>query len=168
MQGDIKYGPDIRLRDGTLVKTCLSSLIDDHSRFIVQSEFYDNQRQEVVEDTFHKAILKYGKCDACYLDNGTQYTSNQLHTALARLGIRVLHAKPRACQSKVKVEKFHQKVDQYIAEIRIAQVHSLEELNQKLLSVKLDAPAPCRLDAPDLDLICYASADCLHQHLQVI
>lgn len=36
------------------------------------------------------------------------------------------------------------------------------------LSVKLDAPAPCRLDAPDLDLICYASADCLHQHLQVI
>ena len=131
LQGDIKYGPDIRLRDGTLVKTYLSSLIDDHSRFIVQSEFYDNQRQEVVEDTFHKAILKYGKCDACYLDNGTQYTSNQLHTALARLGIRVLHAKPRACQSKGKVEKFHQKVDQFIAEIRIAQVHSLEELNQK-------------------------------------
>ena len=38
----------------------------------------------------------------------------------------------------------------------------------KVLSVKLDAPAPCRLDAPDLDLIYYASADCLHQHLQVI
>ena len=38
----------------------------------------------------------------------------------------------------------------------------------EVLSVKLDAPAPCRLDAPDLDLICYASADCLHQHLQVI
>ena len=37
-----------------------------------------------------------------------------------------------------------------------------------VLSVKLDAPAPCRLDASDLDLICYASADCLHQHLQVI
>ena len=37
-----------------------------------------------------------------------------------------------------------------------------------LLSFKLDAPSPCRLDAPDLDLICYASADCLHQHLQVI
>lgn len=39
-----------------------------NSRLIVQSEFYDNQRQEVVEDTFHKAILKYGKCDTCYLD----------------------------------------------------------------------------------------------------
>lgn len=131
LQGDIKYGPDIRLSDGRLIKTYLSSLIDDHSRFIVQSEFYDNQRQEVVEDTFHKAILKYGKCDACYLDNGTQYTTNQLHTALARLGIRELHAKAYACESKGKIEKFHQKVDQFIAEIRVAKVHSLGELNQK-------------------------------------
>ena len=131
LQGDIKYGPEIRLSDGRLIKTYLSSLIDDHSRFIVQSESYDNQRQEVVEDTFHKAILKYGKCDACYLDNGTQYTTNQLHTALARLGIRVLHAKKGACESKGKVEKFHQKVDQFIAEIRVSKVHSLEELNWK-------------------------------------
>ena len=131
LQGDIKYGPDIRLSDGRLIKTYLSSLIDDHSRYIVQSEFYDNQRQEVVEDTFHKAILKYGKCDACYLDNGTQYTTSQLSTALARLGIRELHAKPRACQSKGKIEKFHQKVDQFIAEIRVEKVHSVEELNRK-------------------------------------
>ena len=130
-QGDIKYGPDIRLSDGRLIKTYLSSLIDDHSRYIVQSEFYDNQRQEVVEDTFHKAILKHGKCDTCYLDNGTQYTSNQLHTALAKLGIRVLHAKIRACESKGKIEKFHQKVDQFIAEIKVAHVHSLEELNRR-------------------------------------
>jgi transposase InsO family protein len=130
-QGDIKYGPDIRLSDGTLIKTYLSSLIDDHSRYIVQSEFYDNQRQEVVEDTFHKAILKYGKCDVCYLDNGTQYTTNQLHTALAKLGIRVVHAKVRACESKGKIEKFHQKVDQFISEVRVAHVHSLEELNRK-------------------------------------
>lgn len=106
-------------------------MIDDHSRFILQSEFYDNQRQEVVEDTFHKAILKWGKWDACYLDNGTQYTSDQLHAACARLGIRVLHAKPRACESKGKIEKFHQKVDQFIAEIRVAHVHSVEELNRK-------------------------------------
>ena len=130
-QGDIKYGPDIRLSDGRLIKTYLSSLIDDHSRYIVQSEFYDNQRQEVVEDTFHKAILKHGKCDSCYLDNGTQYTSNQLHTALAKLGIRVLHAKIRACESKGKIEKFHQKVGQFIAEIKVAHVHSLEELNRR-------------------------------------
>lgn len=47
-------------------------------------------------------------------------------------------------------------------------INKQEVLTQVVLSVKLDAPVPCRLDAPDLDLICYASADCLHQHLQVI
>ena len=53
-----------------LVKTYLSSLIDDHSRYIVQSEFYGNQRQEIVEDTFHKDALKAGRFDCAYLDNG--------------------------------------------------------------------------------------------------
>ena len=38
----------------------------------------------------------------------------------------------------------------------------------EVLSVKLDAPAPCRLVASDLDFACRASADCLPQHLQVI
>ena len=129
LQGDIKYGPDIRTTDGELIKTYLSSLIDDHSRHIVQSEFYDNQRQEIVEDTFHKAVLKAGKFDCAYLDHGVQYTASHLGKACAELGIRIVHAKPGACQSKGKIEKFHQKVDQFIAEIRVAHVHSVKELN---------------------------------------
>lgn len=131
LQGDIKYGPDIKTTDGKLIKTYLSSLIDDHSRYILQSEFYDNQRQEIVEDTFRKAILKFGKFDCAYVDNGGQFISKQLNESCARLGIRILRAKPRACESKGKIEKFHQKVDQFIAEIRVAHVHSLSELNRK-------------------------------------
>ncbi len=129
VQADIKYGPTIRLRDGTKVKTYLSSLIDDHSRYILHSQFYDNQRDEIVEDSFHKAVLCYGKWDCCYLDNGKQYISQHLQKACARLGIKVLYAKPRACESKGKIERFHQKVDQFINEIRVAHVHSVEELN---------------------------------------
>ncbi|MEY8327553.1 Mu transposase C-terminal domain-containing protein [Lachnospiraceae bacterium 54-11] len=131
LQGDIKYGPDLRTTSGELVKTCLSSLIDDHSRYIVQSEFYDNQRQEIVEDTFHKAVLKSGKFDCAYLDNGAQYTTEHLGKACAKPGIRIVDAKPGACQSKGKIEKFHQKVDQFMAEIRAAHVHSVEELNRR-------------------------------------
>ncbi len=131
LQGDIKYRPDLRTTSGELVKTYLSSLIDDHSRYIVRSEFYDNQRQEIVEDTFHKAVLKSGKFDCAYLDNGAQYTAEHLGKACAKLGIRIVHAKPGACQSKGKIEKFHQKVDQFIAEIRAAHVHSVEELNRR-------------------------------------
>lgn len=100
--------PVIRTRDGKQIKTYLYSLVDDHSRYIMQSEFYDNMRQEIVEDTFHKAMLKHGRFDCTYLDNGTQYTSNQLETACAKLGIRVLHAKPRALNRKGKSkESFH-------------------------------------------------------------
>lgn len=131
IQGDIKYGPKIRLKDGRLIKTYLSSLLDDHSRYVLHSEFYDNERAEVVEDTFHKAILKHGVFDAAYLDNGAQYVSKQLLKSCARLGICLMHAKPRACESKGKIEKFHQVVDRFIAEIEVAHVHSLEELNRK-------------------------------------
>ncbi len=38
----------------------------------------------------------------------------------------------------------------------------------QLLSCKLDAPAPCRLDAPDFSFVCHVLADCLHQHWQAI
>ena len=78
LQGDIKYGPVIVTKEGRKIKTYLSSLIDDHSWMIVQAEFYDNQRVEIVEDTFHKAVLKIGVWDRSYLDNGKQYVSRQL------------------------------------------------------------------------------------------
>ena len=131
IQGDIKYGPKIRDKDGKLIKTYLSSLIDDHSRYILQSEFYDNQRAEIVEDTFHKAVLKHGGFDCGYLDNGGQYITDRLQQSCGRLGIRLLHAKPRNAEGKGKIEKFHQVVDSFIAEIRVAHVHSVEELNER-------------------------------------
>ena len=131
LQGDIKYGPIICTKDGKKVQTYLSSLIDDHSRYIVQAEFYDNQCAEVVEDTFHKAILKVGTWDCAYLDNGKQYIAKQLEESCARLGIRILHAKPYQCQAKGKVEVYHKSVDRFIEEIRVAHVHSVAELNEK-------------------------------------
>ncbi len=131
LQGDIKYGPVIVTKEGRKIRTYLSSLIDDHSRLIVQAEFYDNQRAEIVEDTFHKAVLKIGVWDCAYLDNGKQYISRQLRESCARLGIRILHAKPYACQAKGKIEVYHKSVDRFIAEIQAAHVHSLSELNEK-------------------------------------
>lgn len=37
----------------------------------------------------------------------------------------------QARQSKGKIEKFHQKVDQFMAEIRASHVHCVEELNRR-------------------------------------
>ena len=69
VQGDIKYGPLLPIgMNKKKVQTYLSSAIDDHSRLILYSSFYDNQEEKVVEDTFRKVILRYGKFDACYFD----------------------------------------------------------------------------------------------------
>lgn len=130
-QGDIKYGPVIRSRDGGKIRTYLSSIIDDHSRLIIESTWYDNQRKEIVEDTVHRAVLKYGVFDRFYVDNGKQYISEQLHLSCARLGIKVRHAPPFSGKSKGKIERFHQTVDRFIAELSVAPVHSIAEMNEK-------------------------------------
>lgn len=113
-----------------MVQTYLSSAIDDHSRYVIQSEFYDNQEKGIVEDTLRKAVLKAGKFDACYFDRGSQYIAKQLNLSLSRLGITVRLAPPASGQSKGKVEKFHQVVDMYLREAKAHQIRTLEQLNQ--------------------------------------
>ncbi len=130
IQADIKYGPVLKDAKGKKIKTYLSSAIDDHSRFILFSKFYDNMEEGIVEDTFHEAILRYGRFDKCYFDNGTQYISRQLNISLSRLGIRVQLAPIRSGKSKGKVEKFHQVVDQFIREVKLEKDKTLDELNR--------------------------------------
>lgn len=130
VQGDIKYGPYLPIgKNGAKKRTYLSALIDDHSRYIISSGFYDNQEKEIVEDTFHKAILKFGKPDCFYLDNGSQYISKQLKIATSKLGIRIKHAAPRSAASKGKIEVYNRFVNSFMAECKAKKIKTLEELN---------------------------------------
>ncbi|MEQ8156517.1 MAG: DDE-type integrase/transposase/recombinase [Clostridiaceae bacterium] len=139
IQADIKYGPKLPIgKNGAKVQTYLSSAIDDHSRFVVSSGFYDNQEAAIVEDTFHKAILKFGKFDGAYVDNGKQYVSKQLVKTFAKLGIRHLRCKPYVAKSKGKIEIFNKLVDSFNAEIKAAKIKSMDELNY-LWNVWLEA-----------------------------
>lgn len=113
-----------------MVQTYLSSAIDDHSRYVIHSQFYDNQEKAIIEDTFRQVILKAGKFDTAYFDNGSQYVAKQLKYSLARLGITVRHAPVRSGKSKGKCEKFHQVVDAFLREVRIHKIKTLEELNR--------------------------------------
>jgi len=131
VQGDIKYGCKLPIgKNGAMVQTYLSSAIDDHSRMILASEFYDNQEELIVEDTFRKVILLHGKFDACYFDNGSQYVAKQLKLSLGKLGIPIRYARPRSGKSKGKVEKFHQVVDAFLREVKLHKLRTLEELNR--------------------------------------
>ncbi|MDO4650929.1 MAG: DDE-type integrase/transposase/recombinase, partial [Eubacteriales bacterium] len=131
IQGDIKYGPKLPIgKNGAKVQTYLSSAIDDHSRFLLFSRFYDTQDESIIEDTFHQAIVRHGTFDACYFDNGSQYVAKQIKLSLSKLGIRVQHARPRSGKSKGKVEKFHQVVDAFNREAKLKNIRTLEELNR--------------------------------------
>ena len=130
LQGDITDGIHLPIgKNGAMKQTYLSSAIDDHSRYILFSRFYDNQEETVVEDTFHNAILRYGAFDRCYFDRGSQYIAKQLKLSLAKLSIRISLAPPRSGKSKGKVEKFHQVVDAYLDEAKAKKIKTLEELN---------------------------------------
>ena len=131
LQGDIKYGCKLPIgKNGAMVQTYLSSAIDDHSRYVIHSQFYDNQEEAIIEDTFRHVILKAGKFDTAYFDHGSQYVAKQLKYSLARLGITVRHAPVGSGKSKGKCEKFHQVVDAYLREVKLHKIKTLEELNR--------------------------------------
>lgn len=130
IQADIKYGCKLPIgKGGAMVQTYLSSAIDDHSRYLLHSRFYDSQEEAIVEDTFRQAILKAGVFDTAYFDNGSQYVAKQLKFSLAKLGITVRHAPVRSGKSKGKQEKFHQVVDAFLREAKIHGIKTLEDLN---------------------------------------
>jgi len=138
LQGDLKYGAKLPIgKNGAMVQTYLSSAIDDHSRYLLHSRFYDNQEEIIVEDTFRSVICKFGVFDACYFDNGSQYIARQLKLSLSKLGITVRHAPVRSGKSKGKLEKFHQVVDAFLRESKLKNVKTLEELN-RLWEIFLD------------------------------
>lgn len=130
IQGDIKYGIKLPIgKNGAMKQTYLSSAIDDHSRYILFSRFYDNQEEAIVEDTFRNAILRFGSFDKCYFDHGSQYMARQLKLSLAKLSIHISSAPVRSGKSKGKIEKFHQVVDSYLDEAQAKKIKTLEDLN---------------------------------------
>jgi transposase InsO family protein len=129
-QADIKYGPYLPIGSGgKKIQTYLVAIIDDHSKVILASRFYDNQEKAVVEDVYRMALLKFGAFSATYVDNGKQFISNQLVKALTKLGIRHMRAKPYAANSKGKIEVYNRFVNGFIAEAKAQKVKTLEELN---------------------------------------
>ena len=129
-QSDVKFGVSVPDEKGNKHKTYLATFIDDATRVICHSEFYLNHRVPILEDCLRKAMLKFGKPDAIYVDNGKEYVSRWMRIGCARLGIRHVTAKPFSPASKGKVEKFNNYVDEFMREIALVKVKSLSHLNQ--------------------------------------
>lgn len=94
---DIKFGPHLPIdANGEKKPVYLVLFIDDATRFVVHGAFYDSLEQSIVEDSFRQAIAKYGIPEAVYFDNGKQYKTQWMNRTFAKLGIRLLFARPFA------------------------------------------------------------------------
>lgn len=120
-------------------KVYLIALIDDHSRRIVHAECFFEERYPRLERCLQKAVLKYGVPRLFFTDNGSVYNAKQLHIICARMGTKLVHAKPYSPESKGKIEKFFQYVDSsFTGEANLlmnqGKLHTLEQLNMYLKS----------------------------------
>jgi len=85
-----------------------------------------------IEDSLRRAIQKYGVPDKIYVDNGKQYRSTWLRETCAKLGIRLLTARPYRPEGKGLVERFNRTVGKFLSEAALSGLSSIEEYNDLL------------------------------------
>ncbi|PKM47230.1 MAG: transposase [Firmicutes bacterium HGW-Firmicutes-8] len=127
---DIKYGPYLPIGpDGATKQVFLVVFIDDATRFVLHGQFYPTLDQVIIEDAFRQAIQKYAVPETVFFDNGKQYRTRWMNRACAKMGIRLLYAKPYSPESKGKVERFNRVVDSFLSEVALEKPQTLDALN---------------------------------------
>jgi transposase InsO family protein len=127
--GDFEHGPLV-MQQGKAIKTHLSAWIDCHSRYIVEARYYVRENLDILTDSLLRAWGNHGASRELYVDNAKIYHANGLQLACTQLNIKLLHRPPREPQPGGLIERFFQTCQtQFEAEVRAAQVLTLEELN---------------------------------------
>ena len=129
-QSDCKFGVYVPDDKGRNQRTYLLSFIDDCTRVVSHSEWYFSHRVPVLEDCFRKGLLKFGKPDSVYVDNGKEFTSKWMRIGCARLGIKHLRTAPFSAESKGKIERFQGFAEEFIREAGLMKFESLAHLNK--------------------------------------
>jgi transposase InsO family protein len=89
------------------------TVLDDHSRYNLVLSACDNELSQTVRGHLEQAFSRYGLPLAMLMDGGPPWSNpgGEPHTRLSvwlmRLGIRVLHGRPRHPQTQGKEERFH-------------------------------------------------------------
>jgi len=89
------------------------TLLDDHSRFALCLAACANEQTATVQAHLTAVFSRYGLPAAILCDNGSPWgtVADHGHTALTvwllRLGVQVLHGRPRHPQTQGKEERFH-------------------------------------------------------------
>jgi putative transposase len=132
---DFSPGPYLHLAGQTkALGTQLCVIIDDHSRLIPYAAYFLQANTQAFHQTLKEAIRRRGLPAKLYTDRGGPFINDHTRVVCARLGIRLLHAKPHHAWSKGKVERVCFTIQQdFEASLHLPgqSAASLEELNAK-------------------------------------
>jgi putative transposase len=131
---DFSPGPTLSI-EGHALQTHLCVLIDDHSRLIPFAGYYPRANTEAFHYALKEAVLRRGLPRKLYTDQGKPFVTAHTHLVCAKLGVRLLHARPYHAWSKGKIERLIQTIQSsFETTLRFEgnAAHSLEELNTKL------------------------------------
>ncbi len=113
--GDGLHGPKLA---GTARRAVLLAFIDDHSRLLVGWRWGTSEDVFGLEAALRPGLMSRGVPDQILVDRGSAFVSSQLLRACAVLGVKLIHASPRAATTKGKIERFFRTVrDQFLVEI---------------------------------------------------
>jgi len=129
--GDVCHGPTIG-GDGRWTPTRIHGLLDDKSRYIVALEVMPTEREVDMLAIFVRALRRYGRPGALYLDNGSTYSGAALATACGRLGTALVHAKPYDPEARGKMERFWRTLREKCLDHLSREVMTLAELQVRL------------------------------------
>ena len=111
----------------------LSTILDDHSRFIVHWELCKTMRAEDVQRTIEVAMLKANlqPCQRPKLlsDNGSCYVAAELKTFLENKGITPVQGRRCHPQTQGKIERYHRSMKNVV---KLDHYYCPEELNRAL------------------------------------
>jgi putative transposase len=100
--GDGLHGP--KLHGGS--RAVLLAFIDDHSRLLVGWRWGTGEDVFRLEAALRSGLMSRGVPEAILVDRGSAFVSSQLLRACAVLGVKLIHASPRAATTKGKIERF--------------------------------------------------------------
>lgn len=129
-QADTLFGPHVKTPAGP-VPTRLIAFIDDASRVVCHAAFFLAETIEALVSAFRGALYKRGIPESLYADNGSIYTSREIVSICARLGVLLIHAPHRDAAAKGKIERWFRTVrDGFLT--RALDLSSIEALNRQL------------------------------------
>jgi putative transposase len=122
------HGPAVGSR-----KAILMCIEDDHSRYIPGARFVFAESTVRLEGVLRCAFQAHGLPDRLYCDNGQIFSSGRLEQICARLGIALVHSRPRRPEGRGKLERFFATLrSRFLTEVKTRPPEDLAQLNRLL------------------------------------